>query len=247
VLIDWFTVAAQAVNFLILVWLLKKFLYGPLVRAMRARQDRIETTWEEAEAARREAEERERELQDKRKELRGKEDEIMDRAREKARQYRHEAEDTARRDVEEMRRTWIEELEQEKESFRDELTRRFTSRVLDVARRAVADLADADLQSRAADAFLAGLDDLDQDFEAGARVTVRVGPQLDDSARKRLEQGLGDRLGSLESIDFTVDESLGLGVEATIGGRKVSWSLAGYMEGLEETVLEPALPVRRGQ
>jgi hypothetical protein len=51
----------------------------------------------------------------------------------------------------------------------------------------------------------------------------------------------------LESIDFTVDESLGLGVEATIGGRKVSWSLAGYMEGLEETVLEPALPVRRGQ
>ena len=40
-LIDWFTVAAQIVNFLILVYLLKRFLYGPLIRAMDAREKRI--------------------------------------------------------------------------------------------------------------------------------------------------------------------------------------------------------------
>jgi F-type H+-transporting ATPase subunit b len=37
-LIDWFTVAAQAINFLILVWLLKRFLYKPVLNAVDARE-----------------------------------------------------------------------------------------------------------------------------------------------------------------------------------------------------------------
>ena len=39
--VDWLTVAAQIVNFLILVWLLHKFLYGPIVRAMGDREAAI--------------------------------------------------------------------------------------------------------------------------------------------------------------------------------------------------------------
>ena len=39
--IDWITVAAQIVNFLILVWLLQHFLYGPITRAMQRREQRI--------------------------------------------------------------------------------------------------------------------------------------------------------------------------------------------------------------
>ena len=42
-LIDWFTVAAQAVNFLILVWLLKRFLYKPVLAAIDEREKRIAT------------------------------------------------------------------------------------------------------------------------------------------------------------------------------------------------------------
>jgi F-type H+-transporting ATPase subunit b len=40
-LIDWFTVAAQIVNFLVLVALLKHFLWGRLVRAIDEREKRI--------------------------------------------------------------------------------------------------------------------------------------------------------------------------------------------------------------
>jgi hypothetical protein len=40
-LIDWFTVGAQIVNFLILVWLLKHFLYKPILNAIDAREKRI--------------------------------------------------------------------------------------------------------------------------------------------------------------------------------------------------------------
>src|ERR1700722_17887094 len=40
-LIDWFTVGAQLLNFLILVWLLKRFLYKPILDAVDAREKRI--------------------------------------------------------------------------------------------------------------------------------------------------------------------------------------------------------------
>ena len=53
-LIDWFTVAAQILNFLILVWLLKRFLYKPILDAIDAREKRIIT--ELADAAKKQKE-----------------------------------------------------------------------------------------------------------------------------------------------------------------------------------------------
>ncbi len=53
-LINWFVVAAQIINFLILVALLKRFLYGPIVAAMTAREDKIAGRLKEAQQKRRE-------------------------------------------------------------------------------------------------------------------------------------------------------------------------------------------------
>src|SRR5580704_6043927 len=48
--IDWFTVVAQAINFLILVWLLKRFLYKPILHAIDEREHGIATQLAEAKA-----------------------------------------------------------------------------------------------------------------------------------------------------------------------------------------------------
>ena len=55
-LIDWFTVIAQVVNFLILVWLLKRFLYRPILDAIDAREKRIALALADADAKKVEAE-----------------------------------------------------------------------------------------------------------------------------------------------------------------------------------------------
>ncbi len=49
-LINWFTVFAQAINFLILVWLLKRFLYKPILHAIDEREKRVATQLAQAEA-----------------------------------------------------------------------------------------------------------------------------------------------------------------------------------------------------
>jgi len=60
-LIDWFTIAAQALNFLILVWLMKRFLYKPILNAIDAREQRIARELADADAKKAEAQ-KEREV-----------------------------------------------------------------------------------------------------------------------------------------------------------------------------------------
>jgi flagellar biosynthesis/type III secretory pathway M-ring protein FliF/YscJ len=50
--IDWVTVAAQIVNFLVLVWLLQRVLYRPLTRALKEREEEVKRSLREAESAR---------------------------------------------------------------------------------------------------------------------------------------------------------------------------------------------------
>ena len=40
-LIDWFTVGAQALNFVLLVWMMRRYLYRPILNAVDAREKRI--------------------------------------------------------------------------------------------------------------------------------------------------------------------------------------------------------------
>src|SRR5450432_1233116 len=68
-LIDWFTVIAQVVNFLILVWLLKRFLYGPILDAIDAREKRIATELADADAKKAEAQKERDEFQHKNEEF----------------------------------------------------------------------------------------------------------------------------------------------------------------------------------
>ena len=55
-LINWFTVIAQIVNFVVLVALLKHFLYAPLLRAIDSREKRIADRLAEASQKNQEAE-----------------------------------------------------------------------------------------------------------------------------------------------------------------------------------------------
>ena len=100
-LIDWFTVVAQIVNFLVLVALMKHFLYGPLVAAIDAREKRIAARLAEAEKKNQEADapvssrcaleaeqlarEREQMLAEARQEADRQRDEMLEKARESVR------------------------------------------------------------------------------------------------------------------------------------------------------------------
>src|SRR5487761_2214755 len=64
-LIDWFTVGAQVLNFVILVGLMKHFLYKPVLDAIDARERHIASTVTDADKKRAEAKRERDEFQHK--------------------------------------------------------------------------------------------------------------------------------------------------------------------------------------
>ncbi|MBB1078263.1 F0F1 ATP synthase subunit B, partial [Rhodoferax sp. 4810] len=68
-LIDWFTVGAQTLNFLILVWLMKRFLYRPILHAIDEREKRIAAELASADRKKDEAQQKSDEFKYKNEEL----------------------------------------------------------------------------------------------------------------------------------------------------------------------------------
>ncbi len=74
--IDYFTIVAQIINFLVLVFLLRHFLYRPVIKAMDEREQKMVSRLKDAEQKREEAEaeaesfrQMKQELEDKRQEM----------------------------------------------------------------------------------------------------------------------------------------------------------------------------------
>jgi hypothetical protein len=84
-LIDWFTVGAQVVNFLILVWLLKRFLYKPILHAIDERERRIAKELADADTRKTEAEKERDKFQKRNDEFDEQREELLSKAKGEAR------------------------------------------------------------------------------------------------------------------------------------------------------------------
>lgn len=245
-LIDWFTVAAQLVNFAILVWLLKRFLYRPVLAAMSAREQHVRETVAAAERERAEAEEQSRQLNGQREALEQQKAALLEQARAEAGTARRELLAKAREEAESRRLQWRESLEQEWRSLRDELTHRTQDEAFAVARKALHELAGEDLEERITRAFLHQLEDLDEATRArfasgggnGAPLVVRSRFHLPEPLRDELRQSLQDQIDPDRTVDFETDPRLVAGIEVFSDGQKIAWSVDGFLRSLDLGIRE---------
>src|SRR5580704_7535080 len=96
-LIDWFTVGAQALNFLILVWLMKRFLYRPILRAIDAREKLIAGELADAATKKAEAQKEHDEFQHKNEEFDQQRAALLSQATDEAKTERQRLLDDARK------------------------------------------------------------------------------------------------------------------------------------------------------
>ena len=83
-LIDWFTIIAQVLNFLILVWLLKHFLYKPILNAIDAREKKIADELANADAKKAEAQKEKDEFKRKNEEFDQQSSALLNKAKDEA-------------------------------------------------------------------------------------------------------------------------------------------------------------------
>ena len=241
-LVDWTTVIAQIVNFLILLVLLKYLLYDRIISAMDKREERIQDRLEEAERKRQAAEKELNELEEKNRKMDRKREEILNEAREEAESYKKELVRQAREEVESLQKRWRRSIEQEKESFIRELRRLAGKQVYDICRRALAELADTEIQDRTVAVFIDRFERMEEGKKADllsvdGTMVVKSGQELDAEKRKKIEHVLQGAVEGAPEISFATDPDLILGIEVKRKDKKVAWSLENYLADLERKTL----------
>ena len=233
-LIDWFTVAAQIVNFLVLVWLLKRFLYAPILKALDAREKRIAS--ELADAAEKQAQalaERE-EYKNKIEELERQKAELLRNAAADAAALREKLMMEARSETEALREKHQKQLNDEYRSLTREIARRTQASVFAIAKKALADLAGADLEERITYVFVRRLKEMDARSGFPDRLIVKSAFELQPSLRASIEEAIRKFSGA--EIVYEQDSGLFSGIELVAGGQKIAWSMGDYLGMLEQEV-----------
>lgn len=245
--LDWLTVAAQIVNFLVLVGLLQHFLYAPITKAMSRREERIEERLADARNSRQEAEAEAARLRDMQEDLERDKDALMDEARAQVAELRDKLEEALREDIAEKRAVWHKQLEKERAEFSDDFRKIASHYVIGTIRTILSDFADADLAAQVADEFVGRLDTLSDDdlqkLKTAAAQThmtavIESGVDLQPAARGKITRALHEKLNSDKEVDYQTSEDLVLGIRLILGEQTVEWSARRYLDKLEDVVEE---------
>jgi len=245
-LIDWFTVAAQAVNFIVLVWLLQRFLYKPILTALDAREQKIAATLAAAAA-------RQTEAQKSRDELTGKlktfDDEHAARLAQSTLEVRKEREqllDAAQREAADLVANQRTALRADAASLTDQMTLLATNEVLSIAGKAFNDLASADLEERLGSVFTQRLRQMSKEAKAafataleqsGMSAVVRTRSAMRDPEKATLRNAVNETFSADVHLAFETVPAGDYGIDLSAGGQRLAWGIQAYIKGFREKAL----------
>jgi len=246
-LIDWFTVIAQVINFLVLVWLLKRFLYKPILNAIDEREKRIAKELADADAKKTEAKAERDEFQQKNEEFDKQRAALLDKATEEAKAERKRLLDEARQAADQLSAKRQETLRTDAHNLNQAISHRAQQEVFAIARKALTDLAGASLEERIVGIFIQRLREMDDQSRAGLSealktasdpALVRNAYELPAAQRAQIQSVLNETFSADIHVRFETAPELISGIELTTNGHKVAWSIADYLVSLEKSVDE---------
>lgn len=248
--IDTFTLVAQIINLVILIWLLKRFLYTPILRAVDARQakiaERLNTAREQADKAIRQQQLYEQKIDtfeaDRQK--------MFEEARKESDHIKEVLLSEAKEEVTKSRKRWQEELMNEKKAFDNNLRNLILEQFKLFADQSIKQMAGVSLHALIEDQFKRKLTAMpakekkafaDYIRQTG-RVTFISAVKMTPEQKKEMGAFLTDVLDISSDVRFTFKEEPALlsGIELQAGEQIISWNMRQYLEQFE-TNLDTAM------
>jgi len=244
-LIDWFTVGAQIVNFLILVWLLKRFLYKPILNAIDVREKRIAADLADAEAKRIDAQKESAEFQGKNKAFDAERGALMEKAKGEAGAERTRLVAEAQKEADAVRASRESALVADQKRLGGEITRVAATEVLGIARKALSDLATASLEERMVEVFSRRLKEMDPKAKGVLAEAVKTSAEpalvrttfgLPDGQKAAIQNALNEAFSAEVRVRFETSPDAICGIELTANGQKLAWTVSDYLGTLAKNV-----------
>lgn len=145
-LIDWFTVGAQLLNFMILVWLMKRFLYRPILEAIAAREKIIADKLASADADSQQARQEKASFDDKNQQFAKQRDALLQQATDEAETERQRLLDDARQAVSTLEQKSQQAMKSMEQAVCQSVSDLVQQELFKMTSKALRDLADVALE-----------------------------------------------------------------------------------------------------
>jgi F-type H+-transporting ATPase subunit b len=245
--INWVTFIAQIVNFIILLVLLKILLYRRIVNAMKAREEKIASSLDEAKKMKEKAEKEIEEYSTKKKELEDMREDLLFKVKQEVEGVRHDLLEKARENADLTHQRWLKSLEEKEQGFLNEVQNRVGKQVYEISKRALIQLADAQLEEQMLNVFLVKLEALsDEDIgelrvsinKPGSGIRVISSFDIPEPARRKIKSLFDERIGKDMPVEFDTSPDLICGIKIKTREIEITWSLEDYLDTLQQDLAE---------
>ena len=246
-LIDWFTVGAQALNFLILVWLMRRFLYKPILNAIDAREKLIVAELADADAKRSDAKKERDEFIQKNEAFDKERASLLSKAKDEVVAERQMLLDEARHEADSLRAKREEALRVDADNLNQSISNRATKEVFAIVRKTLSDLAAVSLEERVGEVFTRRLREMDDQAKEtmgkalklnASSALIRSAFELSLDQRAAIQNALNETFSAEIAVQFETAPNLISGIELIANGQSLAWSIADYLSSLEKDVTE---------
>ena len=244
-LIDWKTVAAELINFLLLVWLLNRFLFKPTLAIVKERDEKIRAELEDADRQKKEAHRERETLTEEKEAVTSQKSALLKTAVDEARQEKERLLRDAHNEYTSLRTTLHAHAEEDKKRLLSEFKETIEDEVFRLARTTLAGLSSISLEEQMVVQFAQRVhqmtpEDKQQilfDLERSSyAVTFRTAFLLSVPSKTLLETACRDLFGPSITCAFERDPSLMSGVEMVTTGHTVGWSIFSSLLAIREAV-----------
>ncbi len=243
--INWFTVIAQVVNFLILVWLLKRFLYKPILNAINERENKITGQLKDADDKNAAAIKEEDDFNKKNADFDQQKKALMDKAITDTNAQRDKLLQDAKDEANTLRLN-LEKGAKEKQQ-NDELAKadKTQQQVFAITKKLLKEMASSSLEDQSVNTFNKRLNGLNEEeknkfveaFKSNANtILVRSAFDLSAPQQASITTAVNEVLAAKIGLQFKTSPELISGIELTTNGYKLAWSFADYLQSLQNNL-----------
>ena len=254
-LIDWFTVGAQVLNFVLLVWLMKRFLYQPVLDAIASREKRIADQIKGAAAKEAQAATERKTFEDKNEAFDRQRADLLSQATADAKAEGLRLADTAQKAAVALAAKRQQALATQAEQLQQAIAGRAAREVFAVARKTLIDLASASLEERMVEIFTQRLSELRDPAKSQLGAALKQGTEPAPLVSSHFALPAEQQAAVRKAINVTFSADVALrfetaadtvcGIELSAGGQKLSWTIAEYLRNLEHDVAALLTPTAR--
>ncbi len=245
--INWFTVIAQVINFFILVWLLKKFLYKPILNAIDEREKKIREKLKDADALKAAAKKEQEDFKKQQADFDQQKKALMDKAVADANTQKQQLMDAAKTEADDLRTKMEKATKEKQENDNLHITEKIQQLVFAITRKALGEIASISLEEQSTNTFVKNLKELKDDekkqfmdaFTSNSNaILVRSAFDLAAKQQDEIHDAVNVILSADTHLQFKTTPDIISGIELSTNGYKLSWSFSEYLNSMEKNISE---------